>query len=34
MMQPADVAGFVVSIVARPNISVEEVIIRPPAGVL
>ena len=34
MMQPSDVAGFVVSIVSRPNISVEEVIIRPPAGVL
>ena len=34
MMQPADVAGFVVSIVARPNIAIEEVIIRPPAGVL
>jgi 3-oxoacyl-[acyl-carrier protein] reductase len=34
MMKPADVAGFIVSIVARPNISVEEVIVRPPAGVL
>jgi len=34
MMQPSDVAGFVVSIVARPNIAVEEVTIRPPAGVL
>ena len=34
MMQPADVAGFVVSIIARPNISVDEVTIRPPAGVL
>ena len=34
MMQPADVAGFLVSIVARPNIAVEEVTIRPPAGVL
>lgn len=34
MMQPADVAGFVLSIVARPNVSIEEVTIRPPAGVL
>jgi 3-oxoacyl-[acyl-carrier protein] reductase len=34
MMQPADVAGFITSILARPNISVEEVTIRPPAGVL
>ena len=34
MMQPSDVAGFILSIVARPNVSVEEVIIRPPAGVL
>lgn len=34
MMKPADVAGFIVAIVARPNISVEEVIVRPPAGVL
>lgn len=34
MMQPADVAGFVVSIIARPAISVEEVIVTPPAGVL
>jgi NAD(P)-dependent dehydrogenase (short-subunit alcohol dehydrogenase family) len=34
MMQPSDVAGFLVSIVARPNISVEEVVVTPPAGVL
>lgn len=34
MMQPSDVAGFVVSIVARPGISVEEVLVTPPAGAL
>ena len=34
MMQPADVAGFLVSIVARPSISVEEVTLTPPAGAL
>lgn len=34
MMQPADVAGFLLSIVARPNISVEEVRVMPPDGVL
>jgi 3-oxoacyl-[acyl-carrier protein] reductase len=34
MMQPADVAGFIVSILARPGIAIEEVTIRPPAGVL
>lgn len=34
MMQPEDVAGFLVSIVARPGISVEEVIVTPPAGAL
>jgi 3-oxoacyl-[acyl-carrier protein] reductase len=34
MMQPADVASFMISIVARPNISVEEVTVTPPAGVL
>ncbi|MGE0398731.1 MAG: SDR family oxidoreductase [Kofleriaceae bacterium] len=34
MMKPEDVAGFLVSIVARPNISVEEVTITPPAGAL
>jgi NAD(P)-dependent dehydrogenase (short-subunit alcohol dehydrogenase family) len=34
MMQPADVASFLISIVARPGISVEEVTVTPPAGVL
>ena len=34
MMQPADVASFLVAIVTRPNISVEEVTVTPPAGVL
>jgi NAD(P)-dependent dehydrogenase (short-subunit alcohol dehydrogenase family) len=34
MMKPDDVAGFLVSIVARPGISVEEVILTPPAGAL
>jgi NAD(P)-dependent dehydrogenase (short-subunit alcohol dehydrogenase family) len=34
MMKPADVAGFLVSIVARPGISVEEVTVTPPAGAL
>lgn len=34
MMQPADVAGFLISIVARPGIAVEEVIVMPPAGAL
>jgi 3-oxoacyl-[acyl-carrier protein] reductase len=34
MMQPADVASFLIAIVARPGISVEEVIVTPPAGVL
>lgn len=34
MMKPADVASFLLSIVARPQISVEEVIVTPPAGVL
>ncbi len=34
MMKPDDVAGFMVSIVSRPNISVEEVTVRPPAGAL
>jgi len=34
MLKPADVAGFVVSIVARPQLSVEEVIVMPPAGAL
>jgi NAD(P)-dependent dehydrogenase (short-subunit alcohol dehydrogenase family) len=34
MMKPDDVAGFLVSIVARPSIAVEEVILTPPAGAL
>lgn len=34
MMKPEDVASFLIAIVARPNISVEEVIVTPPAGVL
>jgi NAD(P)-dependent dehydrogenase (short-subunit alcohol dehydrogenase family) len=34
MMKPEDVAGFLVAIVARPGISVEEVIVTPPAGAL
>jgi NAD(P)-dependent dehydrogenase (short-subunit alcohol dehydrogenase family) len=34
MMRPADVAGFLVAIVARPGISVEEVTLTPPAGAL
>jgi NAD(P)-dependent dehydrogenase (short-subunit alcohol dehydrogenase family) len=34
MMKPSDVAGFVISIVTRPQVSVEEVTITPPAGVL
>jgi len=34
MMKADDVAGFLVSIVARPAIAVEEVILTPPAGAL
>jgi NAD(P)-dependent dehydrogenase (short-subunit alcohol dehydrogenase family) len=34
MMQPADVASFLVELVARPGISVEEAIVMPPAGAL
>ena len=34
MMRPEDVASFVVAIVARPGIAVEEVIVTPPAGAL
>jgi NAD(P)-dependent dehydrogenase (short-subunit alcohol dehydrogenase family) len=34
MMRPEDLAGFVVAIVARPGISVEEVTVTPPAGAL
>lgn len=34
MMQPADVASFLIAIVARPGIAVEEVTLMPPAGAL
>jgi NADP-dependent 3-hydroxy acid dehydrogenase YdfG len=34
MMQPADVASFLVAIVARPGIAVEEVTVMPPGGAL
>jgi NAD(P)-dependent dehydrogenase (short-subunit alcohol dehydrogenase family) len=34
MMKPEDVASFLTSIVVRPGISVEEVIVTPPAGAL
>jgi len=34
MMQPADVASFLVAIVTRPGIAVEEVTLMPPAGAL
>ena len=34
MMRPEDVAGFLTAIVVRPGISVEEVIVTPPAGAL
>ena len=34
MMRPEDVASFMVAIVARPGIAVEEVVVTPPAGVL
>lgn len=34
MLQPADVAGFVVSIVTQPRLSVVEVVVTPPVGVL
>jgi NAD(P)-dependent dehydrogenase (short-subunit alcohol dehydrogenase family) len=34
MLQPADVAGFVVDLVARPELRVDEVTLMPPAGAL
>jgi NAD(P)-dependent dehydrogenase (short-subunit alcohol dehydrogenase family) len=34
MMRADDVAGFVVSIIARPAIAVEEVVVMPPGGAL
>ena len=33
-MQSADVASFLIAIVARPGIVVEEVVVKPPAGAL
>ena len=34
MMKPEEIASFMLAIVARPGISVEEVVVRPPAGAL
>ena len=34
MMKPAEIAGFVVSIVTRPGIAIDEVTVMPPAGAL
>ncbi len=34
MMKPSDVASFLIAIVSRPGISVEEVVVTPPAGAL
>jgi len=34
MMKPSEVASFLISIIARPGISVEEVTVMPPAGAL
>jgi NAD(P)-dependent dehydrogenase (short-subunit alcohol dehydrogenase family) len=34
MMKPADVAGFLIEIVVRPGLAVEEVTVTPPAGAL
>jgi 3-oxoacyl-[acyl-carrier protein] reductase len=34
MMKPEAIASFMMSIVTRPEISVEEVVVRPPAGAL
>ncbi len=34
MLRPDDVASFLVALVARPGIAVDEVVVRPPAGVL
>jgi 3-oxoacyl-[acyl-carrier protein] reductase len=34
MMTPADVASFLIAIVARPGIAIEEVTLTPPAGAL
>ena len=34
MLRPGDVASFLVALVTRPEIAVEEVVVTPPAGVL
>lgn len=34
MMRPDDLAGFVVSIVARPALAIEEIVVMPPGGAL
>lgn len=34
MLQPADIAGFVISIVTQPRLAIGEVVVTPPAGVL
>ena len=34
MMKPADLAGLVVELVARPGLAVDELVVTPPAGVL
>ena len=34
MLQPSDVASFLLAIVARPGIAVDEVTVTPPAGAL
>jgi NAD(P)-dependent dehydrogenase (short-subunit alcohol dehydrogenase family) len=34
MLRPSDVASFLLSVVARPGIAVEEVVVTPPAGAL
>jgi NAD(P)-dependent dehydrogenase (short-subunit alcohol dehydrogenase family) len=34
MMRPSDVAGYMIAVIARPGISIEEVTVTPPAGAL
>ena len=34
MLKPADIAGFLISIVTRPGIAIDEVTVMPPAGAL
>ena len=34
MLKPVDVAGFVVDVIARPELAAEEVLLMPPAGAL